>query len=382
MAFADNPWRGIPHVEAWLDNSAEAVVSQIQYDRDSNYDTDSKINLVIGVVTPDWTDFKGYGVVENGASSPTASMIYPLASVTKTMTGVILAKQIENDEYSINDSIKYILRTSCYKNWVGWRTLKQLAAHSAAYKTMPNNYDGTYTGRELCSCLRASYCSWNRQTPGVQVNYSNLGLGLLAITLIEGDRNISGLADLYETELTGPSELNMQDTMLVRDYTRSDPYMTQGYDQNGEPQAAATMGVLGGAGEMAASGNDMITFLQMLTVQRAYRSDWLSVMQRACTNIAPPDSGHTLGYGFRITNKYYDNVNIGHYAYDKTGSTGQHTAYIFWAPNVNSKIGIFAAINTAGPARVNGVNKTVINHVQVLVQDLYKRIYESRRTRG
>lgn len=120
--------------------------------------------------------------------NPTAA--YEIGSISKVMTAILLAQQIHNNrikpEESINSYLPFTLKDGVQL------TFRQLANHTSGLPRVPDdmvqdtifnrsnpykNYNTTHLRKYLSEKLELE------ATPGVEFGYSNLGAGLLGLTL-------------------------------------------------------------------------------------------------------------------------------------------------------------------------------------------------------
>jgi len=88
-----------------------AVTAIVDHAVDSFFkNTPQAVGLSIGVVKADKTYTYNYGTVERGKKvPPTANTLYPIASITKTFTGALLAQAALEGKIKLDDNVgKYL----------------------------------------------------------------------------------------------------------------------------------------------------------------------------------------------------------------------------------------------------------------------------------
>jgi CubicO group peptidase (beta-lactamase class C family) len=289
-------------------------------------------SMVIGVVTPQIK-----GLILNGENLPDENSIYALGSITKVFTGLLFARKVVDGPQELNTLLSSHLPPSL-SVLVENRTFGQVVSHYSGYKNMPGNVTGNardgiakdYSLDDLKTCLSSALCS-GRATPGVQYIYSNIGLGLLGVSLsfIDGRE----LTSIYEPML---NSLDMNTTLLARNLTDfHEPYLVKSYDSDGEMDFA-TMGVLATAGELVSNGRDMLNFVEAFSNPSLY-PDYQEYLNKAVEVIRPG-----IAYAINIE----EDSNTGENYFYKTGGTPGTSAVIVFDPN--KRLGMFVLTNKPG----------------------------------
>jgi len=238
--------------------------------------------MVAGLVRGGEAQAWGFGRVAAGGPAPNARTVFEIGSITKVVTGLVLARLVAEGRTSLDQPIRSLLEGRvALPDWGGHEpTLRHLATHSA---TLPRA-----SRRMLAGALR------DRANPyrdygedklyadladlrigaglGQAFEYSNLGAGLLGhlLTLVAG-RDYEALArDVAQT-------LGLDDTTITLGADQH-ARLAQGH-QFGKPVGLWDMGVLAGAGALRSTAADLLLFLQSNLGRRSGPLD--AVLQEA-----------------------------------------------------------------------------------------------------
>ena len=279
------------------------------------------------------------GVIHNG-TAPTASTVYPLNSITKMLTGIIMAKGEIDGDFSKSNEIGTLLNNDLQVDVTGV-TLGMLVGHHSGLGFLPSNGSGSgdspyssYSRSNLGLCLSNLNCSF--QFPiGESYHYSNIGIGLLGLGLID-HYSLTDFEELFSQKIGMP--LNLSSTHVNDDaYTIGiSTNIVKGRSSNGRLIDPAKMGVLAGAGALLSSGSDMLKVLEMLV---APKGQWNSVMQKAQDKLGIINDSRSICYGF---DSYLNGPNE---VFAKSGGQAGYSSYIVWSPSLNS--GVFILTDQA-----------------------------------
>jgi CubicO group peptidase (beta-lactamase class C family) len=240
-------------------------------------DTPQAAGLSIGVVKDGETYTFNFGTVEKGkARRPTADTVYPIASITKTFTGTLLAQAALEKRVNLDDDVRMYLDGK-YPNleFEGHPIrLYDLLDHRSGLpfflpdtpETQPDfaGSDVPWTAR--ISEQTKTYTELNffadlhnvklMSVPGEKFGYSNAGAQLMGYIL----ERVYGkpYEALLKKKVLGP--LKMDSTAITLDRQQKDR-LARGYDDKGQlmPEIA---GQLQGAGALKSSVNDMLKYAQ------------------------------------------------------------------------------------------------------------------------
>lgn len=220
--------------------------------------------MVIAVVDGDRSQIATFGKRADGRAVD-ADTLFEIGSVTKTFTGMLLARAVEGDA-------ALSLDTPVAKLLPGYRipsrdgkpiTLGLLAEQYSGLPRVPDNLNPSDAanpyadyGSEQLKAFLAGYAL--PRDPGAAYEYSNLGFGLLGDALAAH----AGLSygQLLSREVLDP--LGMHDSGVDLTPTRR-ARLVPGHDGNGKRVPHWDFGALPGAGAILSSGADMLRYLQV-----------------------------------------------------------------------------------------------------------------------
>ncbi len=224
--------------------------------------------LSIGILKNGKTVFYHYGETRKGtATLPSGRSIYEIGSVSKSFTGILLAKAIEEQKVKADDDIRNYLPESCqnlaYKQTP--ITLVQLANHTSGIPRLPGNLTAQknfdekdpyrhYTKELLFNYLRKLKL---KTMPGTVSEYSNTGMALLGV-ILEGVYGKSYEA-LVKEKITDP--LRMAHTYQEVPAAEKPQFCT-GYDEQGHETPYWNLGEIPGCGGLRSTPEDMMLYLQ------------------------------------------------------------------------------------------------------------------------
>ena len=216
--------------------------------------------IVVGIARPDGNRILSFGTLGLADKRRMdGRTVFDVGSISKVLTALLLADMAQHHEVAIDDPVaKYLPGVSVPSRDGRAITLADLATHTSGLPLRPANlpakdpanpYAG-YTRDDLFAFLSSYKLS---HTPGTTYDYSNVGFGLLGVTLAE--RAKQDFADLIAARITGP--LGMTDTRIVPndDMTKR---AAAGYDGDRNPVPHWDMGVLSSAGGYRSTADDLL----------------------------------------------------------------------------------------------------------------------------
>lgn len=318
-------------------------------------------NKIPGIAVELYVDGKLYehytGYADKESKEPVIrKTIFELGSISKVMTSLLLAQEVDWAKMSLNDPVtKYVKDLPESFNKI---RLQDLATHTSS---LPFDAPADITTKdELIQRLP----KWTADSePGEQWTYSNLGTGMLGYALESGTER--DYDDLYRRHILNP--LGMVNGVTVpKTLTK---YYAQGYDAKGNPAAHDAPGLFPASGGVKASASDMQKFLSAAiglpgTPPRVFYPMRLTESVFAKMNgdyqglawqihrIESRDIAGLLNVTARpemgpidVQEVYTRPVYNGDALIDKTGTTKGFRAYIAVIPNKKSGIVILANKN-------------------------------------
>ena len=212
--------------------------------------------VVIGVVERGTRRIFAYGPVQEDS-------IFEIGSISKTFTGLILARMVTQHEVRLNEPVRELLPAGAVAKPEGAEiTLLDLAEQHSGLPRMPDNFHpadpqdpyADYRPANLYEFL-AKHGVGKPENPGF--NYSNLGLGLLGQAL--ANRAAMTYPELLKTQITGPLALN--DT-VVKLSPEQDKRFARGHNPQHQVVHPWNLDALAGAGAIRSTAADMLTYLE------------------------------------------------------------------------------------------------------------------------
>lgn len=211
--------------------------------------------IVVGVI-----DAQGRRIIARGPAQ--ADTLFEIGSITKTFTGLLLADMAARGEVGLNDpAAKYLP--------AGWTlpvrgrpiTLLDLTTHRSGLPRVPLNMPYSDEGNPYAdytpALMRNFLKTWvPDREPGVQYEYSNLGVALLGQILAQ--RAGTDYETLVRTRITGP--LRMADT-TIRTADGDMRRQAIPHDEFLRPVTPWAGGVMVAAGGLRSDADDMLTYI-------------------------------------------------------------------------------------------------------------------------
>jgi D-alanyl-D-alanine-carboxypeptidase/D-alanyl-D-alanine-endopeptidase len=307
--------------------------------------------IVVGIIEPHGRRVIAYGNLAKEDPRPIdGDTIFEIGSVTKVFTSLLLADMVNRQEVALDDpAAKYLPENIRMPEQNGKSiTLLDLSTHSSGLPRVPGNLnskDSTnpyadYTVDDLYQFL--SRYALPRE-PGSEVEYSNLGAGLLGHILAH--RAGTDYEALVRVRITEP--LGMPDTGITLSSSMRQR-MATGHNAMLSPVANWSFSTLAGAGALRSSANDMLTFLEAFL---GYRESPVAPAMKAMLDIRRPVSKTTfeIGLGWSI---------LGAIAWHD-GGTGGFRSFICCDPK--ARLGVVALSNAFTVSGVDDIAIHVLN---------------------
>ena len=223
--------------------------------------------LVAGVVTPEDRLVCGWSAA---GGEPDERTVFEIGSVTKPMTGILLADMHLAGEVHLSDPLSRHFPDQDAPRWrLGERTLEQLATHRAA---LPNAPRGMVVKELAFVCGLRRQDPWAtldergyraavartvpRRAPGGRVRYSSLGFGLLGDALAR--RAGTSYEDLLGRRLLSP--LGMGDSGVTVPPHAGDRLLP-GHSRRGKPRPPIE-DRMPAAGSVRSTASDLLRWLE------------------------------------------------------------------------------------------------------------------------
>jgi len=294
------------------------------------------VGIVVGVIEPAGRRVVAHGNLARGDTRALdGDTIFEIGSVTKVFTSLVLADMVNRKEVTLDDpASKYLPETVRMPERSGKSiTLLDLSAHSSGLPRIPGNLKpkdplnpyADYSVDDLYQFLSGYTLP---RDPGSEVEYSNLGAGLLGHLL--ANRAGTDYESLVRGRIT--ELLSMPDTGITLTSSMKQR-MATGHNAILAPVPNWDLPKLAGAGALQSSANDMLTLLEAFM---GYRETPLASAMKAMLEVRRP-VGKTMfeiGLGWSI---------LGDIAWHD-GGTGGFCSFAGYDPK--TRVGVVALSNT------------------------------------
>lgn len=220
--------------------------------------------IVVGIIDPNGKRVFAYGTMGVGdARSVGGDTVFDLGSITKVFTALVLSEMIQRGEVALDDPVQEYLPADVHLHTHGGKevTLADLATHTAGFPSRPTNLDPSDPKQALGypADLLYQFLSTYIPTrdPGTYYQYSSVGYGLLGEVLTR--KTGRSYEELLKERVTQP--LGMNDTVITPNAAML-ARTPVGYDSRLLPVAHDHFRVLGSAGALRSTTNDLLRFLE------------------------------------------------------------------------------------------------------------------------
>jgi CubicO group peptidase (beta-lactamase class C family) len=222
------------------------------------------VGLSIGILKDGKTSFYNYGETKKGNGKiPSSKNLYEIGSVTKTFTGILLAKAVIEKKISLNDPVNKYLPKDIPVIKFGNDTLKiiHLSNHTSGLPPLPDNLDlnnnlsnpyKNYDATKLFAFLKTAKLT---QKPGAKFEYCNLSVGLLG-TILE-TVNKMPFEKMVTSFICAKAGMNATKQLLTK---KDSVLFMQGYDGNISAQGEWDFKTLAAAGCLRSNAEDMLKY--------------------------------------------------------------------------------------------------------------------------
>jgi serine-type D-Ala-D-Ala carboxypeptidase/endopeptidase len=307
--------------------------------------------MVVGIIEPNGRRITAYGNLAAGAPrNVDGDTIFAIGSISKVFTSLLLADMVNRKEVTLDDpAAKYLPEHVRMPERSGKSiTLLDLSTHRSGLPRVPGNLNpkdptnpyASYSVDDLYQFLSGYTLP---RDPGSEVEYSNLGAGLLGHILAH--RAATDYETLVRVRITEP--LGMPDTGITLSSSMK-RRMATGHNALLAPVANWDFATLAGAGALRSSANDMLTFLEAFL---GYRESPLAPAMKAMLEVRLPagKTGFEIGLGWNI---------LGEIAWHD-GGTGGFRSFLGHDPK--ARIGVVTLSNASTPSGVDDLAIHLLN---------------------
>jgi len=300
-------------------------------------DDEDAVGLVVGVVKDGRTQVWAFGETKRGGGEkPNERTVYEIGSVSKAITGTLLADMVERKLAKLDDPVRQYLPDGVVMPIADGKpiTLEHLATHTSGLPRLPDNMKpadpknpyADYTVERMYDFLKSHKL---RRSPG-EHEYSNYAVGLLGQLLA---RKAGGdYESLLAERITKPLAMNDTRIALSDDMRRR---LAPPYDAALAPDANWDLPALAGAGGIRSTAADMLKLIQAALADAD--TEQRRALRIAFQKRVDLKNGQAIGLNWFIAR---DGVTRWH-----TGMTGGYSSWLSIIPN--SGIGVVVLSNTA-----------------------------------
>ena len=298
------------------------------------------VGIVVGVVGPEGRRVVGYGRLSaDDPATPDGDAVYEIGSITKAFTAVLLADLVEEGAVELEMPVQRLLGpdvTVPTRNGAEI-TLLHLTTHSSGLPRMPDNFRpadagnpyADYTVAQLYDFLSSHEL---QRDIGAEVEYSNLGTGLLGHALALNQE--TDYETLVSERLLEP--LGMSDTSITLSPSQQER-LAVGHSVQLRPVANWDLPTLAGAGALRSTVNDMLTFVEAnLGLRESPLHDEMSVTHAPRRDFSAP--GMRIGLGWVIRDGH------GRELHWHNGGTGGYRSFLGF--DLESQTGVVVLSNS------------------------------------
>ncbi len=307
--------------------------------------------IAVGIVEPGGRRIIAYGKLASGDPRPVdGDTIFEIGSISKVFTSLLLADMVNREEVALDDAAaKYLPGTVRMPERSGKSiTLRHLATHSSGLPRVPGNLNPKDPANPY-----ADYCAGDLyqflsgytllRDPGSEIEYSNLGAGLLGHILARCAGADFGTS--VRLRITEP--LGMPDTGITLSSSMKQR-MATGHNAMLAPVPNWDFAALAGAGALRSSANDMLSFLEAFL---GYRESPLAPAMTAMLEARRPvgKTGFEVGLGWNIAGEF-----VWH-----DGGAGGFRSFIGY--DLKARVGVVALSNAFTSGGVDDIAINLLN---------------------
>ena len=353
------------------EDNSEDIISGIIQKNGQKFIKSKNINSVsIGIYKDSQVYTEHFGELVKGKSNPpNDKTIYEVGSVSKTITGYLVAKAVLEQKIKLEDDIRMYLEGN-YSNleYNGTPiTIRDLITHTSGLPTfLPSKMNGLYEKltKEVPDEYLALEKSYNKEKflndlasvsitkePGTNYSYSNAGTELIGNILeVVYHKSIDELLKENFSE-----KYNMPTAKIKLDSIQTKK-LVRGYWMNSETPAPNNLNTLWGtAGGIKMTITDMMRYIEL---QLDDKNPIVSESHKALYEVRYPLQ---IAYYWRIWRDKHGT------SYNHHGGTSGTQNWLFIYPKYN--LGISIITNQSGPKTPNLLNKTAQKILKELIKE-------------
>lgn len=288
--------------------------------------TGANVGVIVGVIRNGSKTVYSYGEKELGTGNKiTSGSVLEMASITKTFTALALADMHLRNVVNLDDPIEKYLPSKVKVPSFNDRkiTLRHLANHTSGLPRTPKNMDKDAFNPYVGYSEEKMYEFINGYTltrePGTELEYSNVGYGLLGQLLSIVNR--SDYEKMITDRVLGPLGMKHTTVSFTNDQLQN---LVPGHHGNKKVDSWAKYmeNILQGTGSLLSTMDDMLVYLaaNMNLTDSSLRYAIALTHQRTFRYEGDHQDGIGLGWSLFTT----DNLNV----IWKNGGNGGYTSFI------------------------------------------------------
>lgn len=302
--------------------------------------------LVVGIVDDGERRTFTRGVRREGGPSVSAQTLFEIASVTKTVTALVLADRIEAGTVQRSTPASALLPDSVDVPTGDGPSidLGSLAAHTAGLPRLPPNFGersasedpaDPYAGYTVADLYEGIEQTRLDHQPGRTYSYSNFGYGVLGHVLA---RRADVTFEALVVERVA-SPLSMADTRVDLSEAQARRLAT-GHNSEGEAVSHWHFREsMAGAGALRSSLRDVMTYVAAQLGQADAPASLRRAIDRSQTILHERSAERALAYGWHVRNRTDDPV------FWHNGATSGFRSFVGFSPEDEAGIAVLANVN-------------------------------------
>ena len=312
----------------------EALAGAVDEAARAFFDAEEPVGLAVGVLRGGRTAFFNYGVKSDGGDAVTKDTQFEIASVSKTMAGILLGT-LDADESSpirADDPVQLPgLELPDYEGEpIRWW---HLSSHVSGLPRLPDNFEdgqnpyADYTDDDLRYYLTEQAHLYTR--PGENYLYSNLGVGLMGYAM-------SCVMDTPYEQLVKErlwDQIGMDDTAVTltkeQEQSRAMPHT-----QLGTPISPWDFDVLAACGGVKSTTSDLLLYLAANMGQLPVKDETLAQGMESAQQVWFDDGSTCIGLGF-LHGSAGGREMLWH-----NGATGGYRSFIGFVPETGTGVAV------------------------------------------
>ena|SRR5690554_3026381 len=321
-------------------------------------DNDVSTGIVVGVVTPEGTNYFSYGVKSLKTNEAVdENSVFEIGSISKTFTGLLLADMVEKGELNLEDQLQSILPEGIIAPTRNGESIKlyQLSNHTSSLPRMPSNISmenpenpyADYTEKQMYDFLNNYELT---RDIGTELEYSNYAVGLLG-DLLAAQHGVT-YEELLMKSITQP--LGM-DATRIHFTSKMKENLAKGHSGGVEVENW-DLSTLAGAGGIRSTAVDMLKYISAhIGLDTCTLSSAIQLTHQSINNDA-------IGLGWFMNKKEEDNL-IWH-----GGLTGGYATFTGF--NKETKIGVVVLSNSN--ATIDDIGMHILDStIELITPKLY-----------